>query len=159
MEQDTSICQSGDTCFGGCSSNSSRALATTSSTKQATPHCGWCATPSMSSLMAIMEDKAIYYFWSGWGMYVATIREKNILVLVKGSNVTSGVIDVRGMSLAGLWEYLIIWGRWEISHWGKLEIGVRASKREKVKRVGVGGLWGVYNSERLHRSWEVQGDR
>lgn len=32
-------------------------------------------------------------------MYVATIKEKNILALVKGSNVTSGVIDAGGASL------------------------------------------------------------
>lgn len=35
-------------------------------------------------------------------MYTATIREKNILVLVKGSNVTLGVMDAVGMSLRGL---------------------------------------------------------
>lgn len=34
-------------------------------------------------------------------MYTATIREKNILVLVKGSNATLGVMDVVGMSLTG----------------------------------------------------------
>lgn len=34
-------------------------------------------------------------------MYTATIREKNIPVLVKGSNVTPGVMDVVGMSLTG----------------------------------------------------------
>ena len=41
-------------------------------------------------------------------MYTATIKEKNILVLVKGSNVTLGVMDLGRMSLVGLWEYLII---------------------------------------------------
>lgn len=41
-------------------------------------------------------------------MYTATIKEKNILVLVKGSNVTLGVIDAGGMSLPGQCEYLII---------------------------------------------------
>lgn len=56
-------------------------------------------------------------------MYTATIKEKNILVLVKGSNVTLGVMDAGGMSLARQWEYLIIWGRWGIRHWGKLEKG------------------------------------
>lgn len=45
-------------------------------------------------------------------MYTATIKEKNILVLVKGSNVTRGVMDAGGMSLEGQWEYLIIRGRW-----------------------------------------------
>lgn len=32
-------------------------------------------------------------------MYTATIKEKNIPVLVKGSNVTSGVIDAGGTGL------------------------------------------------------------
>lgn len=41
-------------------------------------------------------------------MYATTIKEKNILVLVKGSNVTLGVMDAVGPSLAGQWEYLII---------------------------------------------------
>lgn len=49
-------------------------------------------------------------------MYTATIKEKNILVLVKGSNVTLGVMNALGMSLAGQWEYLIIRGRWGIRH-------------------------------------------
>lgn len=44
-------------------------------------------------------------------MYTATIKEKNILVLVKGSNVTRGVMDTEESSLAGQWEYLIISGR------------------------------------------------
>lgn len=69
---------------------------------------------------------------AGWGMYTATIKEKNILVLVKGSNVTLGVMDAGGMSLAGLWEYLIIWGRWGIRHWGKLEKGARMSGKRKT---------------------------
>lgn len=41
-------------------------------------------------------------------MYTATIKEKNILVLVKGSNVTLGEMDAGGMSFARQWEYLII---------------------------------------------------
>lgn len=41
-------------------------------------------------------------------MYTDTIKEKNILVLVKGSNVTLGVMDAGGMRLAGQWVYLII---------------------------------------------------
>ena len=41
-------------------------------------------------------------------MYTATIKEKNIPVLVKGSNVSWEVMDAKGMSLAGQWEYLII---------------------------------------------------
>lgn len=40
-------------------------------------------------------------------MHAATIKEKNILALVKGSNVTSGVIDA-GERVSGPWEYLII---------------------------------------------------
>lgn len=49
-------------------------------------------------------------------MYRATIKEKNILVLVKGSNVTREVMDAGGMSLTGQREYLIILGRWGIRH-------------------------------------------
>lgn len=49
-------------------------------------------------------------------MYTATIKEKNIPVLAKGSNVTLGVMDSRRMSLSGRWKYLIIGGRWGIRH-------------------------------------------
>lgn len=49
-------------------------------------------------------------------MYTSTIKEKNILVLVKGSNVTLWVMDSQSMSLTGQWEYLIIGGRWGICH-------------------------------------------
>lgn len=70
-------------------------------------------------------------------MNTATIKGKNILVLVKGSNVTRRVMDAGGMSLAGQWEYLIIWGRWGISQWGKLEKGEgRADKKKKSRNEG-----------------------
>lgn len=49
-------------------------------------------------------------------MCTATIKEKNILALVKGSNVSWEVMDAEGMSLTGWWEYLIITGRVEIRH-------------------------------------------
>lgn len=67
-------------------------------------------------------------------MYTATIKEKNILPLVKGSNVTLGVMDAQGMSLTGQWEYLIIRGRWGIRHLGKLERGRRRGDKERKKR-------------------------
>lgn len=41
-------------------------------------------------------------------MYTATIKEKNIPALAKGTNVTQGVMDSRRMSLSGRWKYLII---------------------------------------------------
>lgn len=69
-------------------------------------------------------------------MYTATIKEKNILPLVKGSNVTLGVMDAQGMSLTGQWEYLIIRGRWGIHHLGKLERGEQEGVLRKGRKGG-----------------------
>lgn len=115
--------------------------------------------------MAIMEDKTIYYYWGGggWGMYTATIKEKNILPLVKGSNVTMGVMDAQGMSLTGQWEYLIIWGRWGIRHLGKLEWGggARRGDKERKKRRRKGResklFWywiGVRKKKKKNHNWK-----